>query len=280
MTSLKIIENLKCVFSRQGIPDVVMSDNGPEFSSRIFREFSQLWKFQHITSSPRYPQSNGQVERAVQTIKSILKKTHFEGGDFHLALLEFLNTPISSKLPSPPELLNNRKLRSILPCQPKLLQLKIINARNAQAELRNRQDVQKKYFDKGSRNLKPFEVGERVKVRIDRQWVKGTVKGRVGPRSYTIKLYSCAICRRNRRQMILDTSKSNENSFTNRYDYDDISSPESSISLSSSAQQQSSNLISSNVNNYVTRYGRTVRPPDRWGHPVPKVSSCTQSEAT
>ena len=42
-----------------------MSDNGPQFSCGEFREFAQRWDFEHVTSSPRYPQSNGQVERAI-----------------------------------------------------------------------------------------------------------------------------------------------------------------------------------------------------------------------
>ncbi|KAH1021507.1 hypothetical protein HUJ04_011013 [Dendroctonus ponderosae] len=57
---------LKDVFSRQGIPTIVMSDNGPEFSSIKFREFSVNWEFKHIKSSPRYPQSNGLVERVIR----------------------------------------------------------------------------------------------------------------------------------------------------------------------------------------------------------------------
>jgi hypothetical protein len=83
-------------------------------SSLSFLLFAKSWKFQHGTSSSHYAQSNGQAERTVQTIKNMLKKTRIDGTEFRLALLEYLNTPISSKLASPSELLNNRKLRSIV----------------------------------------------------------------------------------------------------------------------------------------------------------------------
>ena len=69
-----VINNLKKMFSRYGIPKEVFSDNGPQFSSREFKDFSIKWDFIHNTSSPEYPQSNGLVERHIQTIKRLLKK--------------------------------------------------------------------------------------------------------------------------------------------------------------------------------------------------------------
>ena len=62
--SRTVIEKLKMQFSRHGIPEV-MSDNGPQFNSTEFAKFASDWHFQHITSSPRIPQSNGKVEGAV-----------------------------------------------------------------------------------------------------------------------------------------------------------------------------------------------------------------------
>ena len=72
--SEKIIDCCKCHFSRHGIPDVFVSDNGPQFSSTKFHEFSKTYRFNHRTSSPHYPQSNGKAEKAVQTTKSLLQK--------------------------------------------------------------------------------------------------------------------------------------------------------------------------------------------------------------
>ena len=64
-----IIEVLKSVFSHYGIPEVIMSDNGPQSSSNEFKVFAKKYNFSHVTSSPLFPQSSGQVECAAQTIK-------------------------------------------------------------------------------------------------------------------------------------------------------------------------------------------------------------------
>ena len=64
-----IVYRLKKLFSAQGIPDKVFSDNGPPFNSADFRDFAQKYEFEHVTSSPRYAQSNGKIDRSVQTAK-------------------------------------------------------------------------------------------------------------------------------------------------------------------------------------------------------------------
>ena len=51
-----------------------MSDNGTQYSCDAFSEFAREYQFRHLTSSPLYPQSNGEAERAVKTIKGLLKK--------------------------------------------------------------------------------------------------------------------------------------------------------------------------------------------------------------
>ena len=69
-TSAAVIKVMKSIFARHGISEVVRSDNGPQFSAEEFTKFANCFGFQHVTSSPRYPQSNGQVERMVQTEKN------------------------------------------------------------------------------------------------------------------------------------------------------------------------------------------------------------------
>ena len=86
------ISKMQKAFSRQGIPDILFSDNGPQFSSCKFKQFAKDYGFEHITSSPQYPQSNGEVERAVQTLKAILNKTNNE----YLGLLSYRNTPLKN----------------------------------------------------------------------------------------------------------------------------------------------------------------------------------------
>jgi len=105
-TSAAVITALKAIFSRHGIPDLIHSDNGPQYASQEFLEFSNSYGFHLLTSSLRYPQSNGQAERTVQTVKQMLKKQLQErSGDPHMALPNYRATPLPWCNLSPTELL-------------------------------------------------------------------------------------------------------------------------------------------------------------------------------
>ena len=71
-TSTSTINALNTVFSRYRILEVVRSDNGSQYNSQKFVAFLEAYSFRHFTSSPLYPLSNKQTERAVQTVKKIL----------------------------------------------------------------------------------------------------------------------------------------------------------------------------------------------------------------
>ena len=60
-TAKATINKLEKIFSIEGSPQILISDNAV-FNSAEFQQFSQQWNFEHITSSPNYPQSNGQEE--------------------------------------------------------------------------------------------------------------------------------------------------------------------------------------------------------------------------
>ena len=109
-TAEDVILHTKSIYARHGIPEVVVSDNGPQYSAEAYARFPREYQFEHITSSPHYPQSNGEAELAVQTVKCLLKKE----GDPYLALLSYRATPLQSGF-SPSELLMPRKLRTNVP---------------------------------------------------------------------------------------------------------------------------------------------------------------------
>ena len=88
-SSRTTIKVLKTYFARHGIPDVLVSDNSPQYSSGIL---SLLTKFKHVTSSPRYPRSNSKAEGAVKTCKMLLKKAELAKANIYLALLDHRNT--------------------------------------------------------------------------------------------------------------------------------------------------------------------------------------------
>ena len=110
-TSAGVISFLKAMFARHGIPVTLMSDNGPQFSSKEFKDFATTYCFQHITSSPHFPQSNGLAERTVRTVKKLLQGSN----DPFLALLSYRTTPLPWCHLSPAELLMGRQLKTDVP---------------------------------------------------------------------------------------------------------------------------------------------------------------------
>ena len=91
-SSSEVIHHTKSVFSRHGIPHEVISDNGPQYSSLEYAHFAAEYGFIHTTSNPKYPQSNGEAEKVVQTIKQLLRKSE----DPHMALMIYRSTPVFS----------------------------------------------------------------------------------------------------------------------------------------------------------------------------------------
>ncbi len=72
-----VISKLKAYFAWRGLPEAVISDNGPQYSSGEFESFARTWKCTHTTTSPYHPQSNGLAEKSVHTAKMLLGKvTH------------------------------------------------------------------------------------------------------------------------------------------------------------------------------------------------------------
>ena len=101
--------------AKLGVPNIIVSDGIPQYTSAEFRDFMKHWQIEHRVSSPRNPQSNGMAECCVQTMKASLIKTIEGGEDVDLALLTYKNTPLNHRLPSPAELLNSRKYKTLLP---------------------------------------------------------------------------------------------------------------------------------------------------------------------
>ena len=120
--SRTVVEKLKMQFSRHGIPEIVVSDNGPQYNSCEFKKFAEDWNFQHITSSPRNPQSNGKVESAVKICENIMKKAARGKFDPYLSLLDYRNTPTDVGS-SPSQRLFSRRTRNLLPLNPNSLNL-------------------------------------------------------------------------------------------------------------------------------------------------------------
>ena len=102
-----------------GFPQKIMSDNGPPFQ-QSFATFCTKYNMQHVTSSPYHPQANGLAEAAVKSMKMLIKKCDETGENFHLALLEWRNTPREDGF-SPAQALFGRRQKSLLPSRPEAL---------------------------------------------------------------------------------------------------------------------------------------------------------------
>ena len=191
------LNNMKSIFARHGIPEIVVTDNGPQYWSQMFSAFADAHGFSHRTSSPRCQQSNGVSERAAKTIKGLLKKSE----DQYETIFAYRSTPLSNGY-SPAELLMGRKLRTTVPVVPSSLDPQwshFQDARKAQCDNKQRQ---KKVFDHRHRvvDLRPLKPGEHV-------WVKdmnrrGTVKTYMQkpPRSYVVQTQHSDV-RLNRRHL-------------------------------------------------------------------------------
>ena len=183
-SSRTIIQNLKTIFSEHGIPNQLLTDNGPCYASREFQEFTEKWQFTHTTSSPMFPQSNGFIERIVGTVKSVMKKC---GEDTELALLFLRTTPVDSYLPSPAELLYDRRIRSTLPFS--------FNHKNSYGDtkeiLKQRQQRQKLYHDQsGAKELSELTSGTPIMLQDTNslKWRPATVVApSEEPRSYIVR---------------------------------------------------------------------------------------------
>ncbi|XP_061196525.1 uncharacterized protein K02A2.6-like [Saccostrea echinata] len=121
--STKIIECLEETFARYGIPDSLRSDNGTQFRSTEFEKFLEEYGITHKTSTPYWPQANGEVERQNTTLLKAIRTAHVEGKDWRKELLKFLSAyrstphtvtgvapnklifryPVKTKIPSLPE---------------------------------------------------------------------------------------------------------------------------------------------------------------------------------
>ena len=127
LTSGNIICHLKSYFAQYGIPDELINENGPQYASSAFTDFSKSCGFVHSTSSPHFSQANGEAERAVQTIMNLLKKAQ----DPYKALLDYRNTLLNGINLSPTQLLMGRRLKTSLPTNVDMLKPPTITRNSA-----------------------------------------------------------------------------------------------------------------------------------------------------
>jgi hypothetical protein len=180
-TSLETIKVLRRLFARYGLPETLVSDNGPQLVSQEFRHFTQSNGIRHVTSAPYHPATNGEAERAVQFLKQSLRKGDRENIECTLnqILLKYRTTPHSLTGLTPAELFVKRHLRTRLDLlKPDLSDF-----------VRNKQQ---RWGSPEEKCCRQFQLGENVLVLNfsvnGGKWVQGTITRQTGPVSYTVKV--------------------------------------------------------------------------------------------
>ena len=203
MTADTMVKTAKLIFKTHGIPAVLISDNGPNYASREFQQFTREWDFTHTTTSPHFSQSNGKAESAVKITKGLMKKAKRDGGDKWLAILEWLNTPTPGMSSSPAQRLMSRRTRTLLPCKSNLYTPKVQDA--VPQQVAHKRQQAKRFFDRRAKSLPDLVIGQPIRAKAhpraeDSPWKPGIVKGKVAPRSYLVEVEGRQY-RRNRKHL-------------------------------------------------------------------------------
>ncbi|UYV82094.1 K02A2.6-like [Cordylochernes scorpioides] len=270
LTAQEVIGRLKSIFARHGTPEAVRSDNGPQFQKVLgseFSKFSKEWSFKHITSSPKFPQSNGFIEAIIKNIKQSFKKEE----DCYLTLQAYRTMPLESGY-SPAELLMGRRLRTSVPAIESSLMPRYLDSEALQEREKRRVINQKRLYDKRHdvHSLPPLQQGDSVWVRDQR--VKGKVLYKSEePRSYWVQTPQGKV-RRNRLHLTplpkmgstMDASEDDQEQETE----EDCPTPTASSTrdgrMQRDNQDQDPEKSLPSMPAVHTRYGRAVKIPRRF----------------
>ena len=189
-TSAATIVKLREIFATHGLPETIVCDNGPNFTSAEFENFLSKNGIRHTLVSPYHPAPNGQAERAVRAFKEGVEK--MEEGTMQDKLSRFLlkyrTTPHTTTGATPAELLMKRKLRTKLD----------LVVPNTASLVRQKQEHQKQTHDHHAKN-RDFEASDPVFIKdfsSPKSWQKGTVVQTTGPVSALVELPDGRVVRR------------------------------------------------------------------------------------
>ena len=163
----KVVSFLSTTFARFGIPYSLKTDNGPQFISEEFRDYLKEQGVEHYTSTPLWPQANGEVERQNRTLLKCLTVATADGrnwrGELPKFLMAYRSTPQISTGASPHYLMFGREMKTKLP---ELRPEGNVTSESVRDKDWQSKVSQKLYADK-SRGAKPnpLDVGDEVLVR-------------------------------------------------------------------------------------------------------------------
>eukprot|EP00117_Sycon_ciliatum_P009825 scpid45789/ scgid11968/ Uncharacterized protein K02A2.6 len=197
-TTSAVIKALSAVFAIHGVPQTVVSDNGPQFASAEFEAFAAKSKFTHRTSSPRFSQSNGEAERAVRTVKRLLESNQHPDE----ALLAYRSTPLANGF-SPAELLFGRRLRTNLPVSDTALTPSWPDLPALQQWEAKSKEQQCATFNAARRTQELPVLQQGTSVWVSDLKAEAVVADRLSDRSYSVVTADLSRYRRNRRHLAM-----------------------------------------------------------------------------
>ena len=232
-SSSDTIGALKEIFSRNGMPDTLVSDNASSFSSSEFQRFVASNGIKHLTTAPYTPASNGQAERAVGVIKTLLKKNSEGTLQLRLqkSLLYYRSVPHSKTGISPCVALNGRRYITI----------------------RDRINPLFLPIAKKAKTCNSFRVGDRVwalNAALDKgpKWRRGIIKEAKSENLYLVQLDDLRIIwKRHSSQLRLARNSNSNDSLEIKVPWDSKGKP-----LDTPTQP-------------LRRSARIRKPPDRYG---------------
>ena len=159
------------LFSIEGYPDEIVSDNGPPFQSKEFAKFLSGLGIKHTTSSPGYPRSNGFIEQHIQMVKNMLSKSS-NTQSFQEVLADLRTTRIGTGLPSPAEILHERNLTTRVQAE---IDIKAIRSVLQERQLKMMLDHD---TSRRAKKARPLVMGERCHVLgPGNQWIDAFITG-------------------------------------------------------------------------------------------------------
>lgn len=201
--SSTVIEKTKTHFARFGVPAICHIDNGSQFISEQYKQFSVDYSFKHTTSSPYHPKGNGRAEAAVKVAESMLKKA----ADFNSAMLNYRNTTPQGHTYSPAQRMFLRRTQTTLPTMDQLLAPAMINFNIVKEDIIKKRQDSKAYHDKSAGGeLTPINVGSFAYAKPPPRnrgnpWIYGEVIQKDNQRTYSMRTSHGTTIRRNRGQL-------------------------------------------------------------------------------
>ncbi|XP_055585220.1 uncharacterized protein K02A2.6-like [Uranotaenia lowii] len=208
MTTDTTVDCLREYFVTYGVPSIIVSDRGVQFTSDQFRTFLKRNNVTHKIGAPYHPATNGQAERFVQTFKDKLKALKCERKDVQFELYKILMAyrrtvhPTTGKSPS--MLVYGRQMKSRLDL--------LIPTSFPENPSRGEEE-----------SVRRFSINERVAARDflgSSKWQFGTVTERMGKLHYMVELDDGRIWKRHVDQLRAGPMKRNMNdeSWTEMFD--------------------------------------------------------------